>query len=116
LEFNLFRLKEGIFEMGKNIYVGNLSFSVGETQLRELFEQKGTVDSVTVMRDANSGRSRGFAFVNMATEEEAQKAIAELNGYSLDERPLTVNEARPKPERRRGYSRGGRSGQRNSRW
>lgn len=98
--------------MGKNIYVGNLSFSVGEAQLQELFEQKGTVDSVTVIRDANTGRSRGFAFVNMATEEEAQKAIAELNGYSLDERRLTVNEARPKPQQRRS----GRGGQRNSRW
>jgi len=102
--------------MGKNIYVGNLSFSVGEAQLQELFEQKGTVDSVKVMRDANTGRSRGFAFVNMSTEEEAQKAIAELNGYSLDERHLTVNEARPKPERRRGYSKSGRGGQRNHRW
>ena len=98
--------------MGKNIYVGNLSFSVGEAQLQELVEQKGTVDSVTVIRDANTGRSRGFAFVNMATEEEAQKAIAELNGYSLDERRLTVNEAKPKPQQRRS----GRGGQRNSRW
>jgi cold-inducible RNA-binding protein len=104
--------------MGKNIFVGNLSFSVGEAQLQELFEQKGTVDSVTVMRDANTGRSRGFAFVNMATDEEAQKAIEELNGYSLDERNLTVNEARPKPQRRQGYSKsGGRGGnRRNSRW
>ena len=102
--------------MGKNIFVGNLSFSVGEAQLQELFGQKGTVDSVTVMRDANTGRSRGFAFVNMATEEEAKKAIEELNGYLLDERSLTVNEARPKPERRQGYSRGGRGGGRNSRW
>jgi cold-inducible RNA-binding protein len=102
--------------MGKNIFVGNLSFSVGEAQLRELFEQKGAVDSVTVMRDANTGRSRGFAFVNMATEEEAQKAIEAFNGYSLEERNLTVNEARPKPERGRGYGRGGRGGRRNSRW
>jgi cold-inducible RNA-binding protein len=102
--------------MGKNVFIGNLAFSVGEAQLKELFEQKGTVDSVTVMRDANTGKSRGFAFVNMATEEEAQKAIEELNGYSLEERNLTVKEARPKPERRRGYSRGGRGGRRNSRW
>jgi cold-inducible RNA-binding protein len=102
--------------MGKNIFVGNLSFSVGEEQLRELFGQKGTVDSVTVMRDPGTGRSRGFAFVNMATEEEAQKAIEALNGYSLDERNLTVNEARPKPQRRQGYSRDGRGGHRNSRW
>jgi cold-inducible RNA-binding protein len=102
--------------MGKNIFVGNLAFSVGEEQLRELFEQKGTVDSVTVMRDAGTGRSRGFAFVHMATEEEAQKAIEAFNGYSLEERNLTVNEARPKPERRRGYPKGGRGGRRDPRW
>jgi cold-inducible RNA-binding protein len=102
--------------MGKNIYVGNLSFSVGEEQLRDLFGQKGAVDSVTVVRDAYTGKSRGFGFVNMATEEEAQKAIEELNGYSLDERNLTVNEARPKPERRQGSPRSGRGGRRNSRW
>ncbi len=102
--------------MGKNIFVGNLSFSVGEAQLKELFEQKGAVDSVTVMRDAGTGRSRGFAFVNMATEEEAHKAIEELNGYSLDERVLTVNEARPKRDRRQGNFRSGRTSRRNSHW
>ncbi len=102
--------------MGKNIYVGNLSYSVGEAQLKELFEQKGAVDSVTVMRDFNTGRSRGFAFVNMATEEEARKAIAELNSYSLDGRNLAVNEARPKPERRGGPSRNRRGGHREPRW
>jgi len=108
--------------MAKNIFVGNLAFSVGEAQLQELFEQKGSVDSVTVMRDAYSGKSRGFAFVNMATDEEAQKAIEELNGFSLEERNLTVNEARPKPERRQGQGRGGRGGggggggRRNTRW
>jgi RNA recognition motif-containing protein len=102
--------------MGKNIYVGNLSFSVGEAQLQELFGQKGTVDSVKVVRDAYTGKSRGFGFVNMAIEEEAQKAIEELNGYSLDERNLIVNEARPKPERRQGYPRSGRGNHRNSRW
>jgi len=103
--------------MGKNIFVGNLPFSVGEEQLQELFGQKGTVDSVTVMRDAYTGRSRGFGFVNMASDEEAQKAIEELNGYSLDERNLTVNEARPKRDRRQGNSRGGgKGGRRNTRW
>jgi RNA recognition motif-containing protein len=102
--------------MGKNIFVGNLPFSVGEEQLQELFEQKGSVDSVTVMRDTYTGKSRGFAFVNMATEEEAQKAIEQLNGYSIDERNLTVNEARPKPQRRPGNSRGGRGSRRNTRW
>ncbi len=106
--------------MGKNIFVGNLSFSVGEEQLRELFAQKGAVDSVTVMRDVKTGRSRGFAFVNMATEEDAQKAITELNAYSLDGRNLTVNEARPKREGRggpggnRGFRRGRMGRQRES--
>ena len=93
--------------MGKNIFVGNLSYSVGETQLKELFEQKGTVDSAAVMRDAGTGKSRGFGFVTMAKEEDAQKAIAELNGYSLDGRNLTVNEARPKPEHRKSFGGGG---------
>jgi len=102
--------------MGKNIFVGNLAASVGEEQLKELFAQKGSVDSVTVMRDINSGRSRGFAFVNMETEEDAKKAIAELNAFSLEGNNLTVNEARPKPERRGGSGAGGRGGRRPSRW
>jgi RNA recognition motif-containing protein len=97
--------------MGRNIFVGNLSFSIGEAALRELFEQKGAVEAVTVMRDTDTGRSRGFAFVEMALEEAAQKAIKELNGYSADGRNLTVNEAKPKPERRGGGGfRGGRGG------
>jgi cold-inducible RNA-binding protein len=100
--------------MGRNIFVGNLSFSIGEAELRQLFEQKGAVDAVTVMRDTDTGRSRGFAFVEMSSEEAAQKAIAELNGSSVDGRNLTVNEARPKTERRSGGGgggfRGGRGG------
>ena len=95
--------------MGKKVYVGNLPFSMGEAELRELFGQKGTVDSVTVVRDVETGRSRGFAFVDMATDEDAAKVIAELNAYPLDGRNLTVNEARPKPERRGGFG-GGRGG------
>lgn len=102
--------------MGKNIFVGNLSSSVGEDQLKELFAQKGPVGSVMVMRDINTGRSRGFAFVNMETEEDAQKAITELNAYSLEGHNLTVNEARPKPERRGGSGAGGRGGRRPTRW
>ncbi len=94
--------------MGRKIFVGNLSFSMGEAELRQLFEQKGSVESVTVMRDTDTGRSRGFGFVEMASDEAAQKAIAELHGYSLDGRNLTVNEARPKPERRGGFGGGGR--------
>jgi RNA recognition motif-containing protein len=94
--------------MGRNIFVGNLSFTVGEAELRQLFEQKGAVEAVTVMRDTDTGRSRGFAFVEMVSDEVAQKAIADLNGYSVDGRNLTVNEARPKPERRGGFKGGGR--------
>ena len=93
--------------MGRNLFVGNLSFSVGEAELRQLFEQKGGVESVTVMRDAETGRSRGFGFVEMSSEEAAQKAIKELNEFSVEGRNLTVNEARPKPERRGGFGGGG---------
>jgi len=93
--------------MGRKIFVGNLAFAVGEAELRQLFEQKGAVEAVTVMRDTDTGRSRGFAFVEMSTEEAAQKAITELNGFSVEGRNLTVNEAKPKPERRGGGFRGG---------
>ena len=96
--------------MGRNIFVGNLPFSMGEAELKQLFEQKGKVDSVTVMRDTDTGRSRGFAFVEMASEEKAGKAIQELNAYSADGRNLTVNEAKPKVERRGGFGQGRGSG------
>jgi RNA recognition motif-containing protein len=86
-------------DMGRKLFVGNLPFEMGETELRELFASKGSVDSVTVMRDNDTGRSRGFAFVEMGSDEDARKAIAELNAYSVSGRNLTVNEARPKPER-----------------
>ena len=98
--------------MGRKLFVGNLSFSLGETELKQLFEQKGGVESVTIMRDLESGRSRGFAFVEMSTDEAAQKAITELNGYAAEGRNLTVNEARPKQERRGGGGGGGRGGSR----
>lgn len=84
--------------MGRRLYVGNLPYSAGETELQELFSQAGNVDSVRVMRDAVTGRARGFAFVEMSNDEEAQKAATELNGFSMGGRALTVNEARPKPE------------------
>jgi RNA recognition motif-containing protein len=84
--------------MGRRLYVGNLPYSAGETELQDLFGQAGTVESVRVMRDAATGRARGFAFVEMSTDDEAQKAAAELNGFSMGGRALTVNEARPKPE------------------
>jgi RNA recognition motif-containing protein len=98
--------------MGRKLFVGNLSFSVGETELRQLFEQKGGVESATVMRDLDTGRSRGFGFVEMSTDEAAQKAITELNAFSVEGRNLTVNEARPKPERRGSGGGGGRGGNR----
>ena len=101
--------------MGRKIFAGNLSFTMGEAELRQLFEQKGGVESVTLMRDTDTGRSRGFGFVEMASDEAAQKAIAELNGYSVDGRSLTVNEARPKPERGGGFRGGSGSGRGRSR-
>src|SRR2546428_46044 len=84
--------------MGRRLYVGNLPYTTGEAELQELFSKAGTVESVRVMRDAATGRARGFAFVEMATDEEAQKAAAEFNQYQMGGRALTVNEARPKPE------------------
>ena len=105
--------------MGKKIFVGNLPFTMGEESLRELFEQKGTVESVTVMRDFGTGRSRGFAFVEMTSEEEAAKAIEALNSFSVEGRNLTVNEAKPKTEHRRDRApgKGNRRGfNKNSRW
>jgi cold-inducible RNA-binding protein len=103
-------LRTGGFIIGKNVYVGNLPHSIGEEELKELFERKGNVDSVTVIRDNDTGRSRGFAFVDMSTEEDARKAIEALNAFSLEGRNLTVNEARPKTDRRRGFGGGGREG------
>jgi RNA recognition motif-containing protein len=83
--------------MGRKLYVGNLPYETGETELQELFARAGTVETVKVMRDMATGRARGFAFVEMSTDQEAQKAIDELNEYQLGGRGLTVNEARPKP-------------------
>lgn len=92
--------------MGRKLYVGNLPYESGETELQELFTQFGSVDSVRVMRDMATGRARGFAFVEMTTDEEAQAAASQLNGHQMGGRALTVNEARPKPE----YSGGGGGG------
>ena len=83
--------------MGRKLYVGNLPYETGEAELQELFARAGTVETVKVMRDMATGRARGFAFVEMSTDEEAQKAITELNDYQLGGRGLAVNEARPKP-------------------
>ncbi len=84
--------------MGRRLYVGNLPYSAGETELQDLFGKAGTVESVRVMRDPATGRARGFAFVEMATDEEAVKAASEFNQYEMGGRSLTVNEAKPKPE------------------
>ncbi len=92
----------------KNIFVGNLDFHATEESLRALFERYGTVNSARIMTDRDTGRSRGFAFVEMANEGEADQAIAALNGYTMDGRALNVNEARPKPER--GFGAGGGRG------
>jgi RNA recognition motif-containing protein len=98
--------------MARKLYVGNLPYEVGEQDLQELFGRAGTVETVNVMRDMATGRARGFAFVEMSTDEEAQKAIRELNEYSLGGRNLTVNEARPKPERSGGFGGAGGGGSR----
>ena len=93
--------------MGRRLYVGNLPYETGETDLQDLFAQAGTVETVKVMRDMATGRARGFAFVEMSTDEEAQKAITQLDDHQLGGRGLTVNEARPKPERSGGFGGGG---------
>jgi RNA recognition motif-containing protein len=82
--------------MSRKLYVGNLPYQTDETQLQDLFAQAGTVETVSVVRDQATGRARGFAFVEMGSDEEAQKAITQLNSYELGGRALTVNEARPK--------------------
>jgi cold-inducible RNA-binding protein len=102
----------------KNIFVGNLSFNTGEDELRQLFEQYGQVDRVAIMTDRDTGRSRGFAFVEMTNAEDGEKAIAALNGTQLGGRTLNINEARPKMERTGGGG-GGRGrdrGDRGGRW
>ncbi len=85
--------------MGRKLYVGNLPFSATEQDLQELFAKSGAVETVTVMRDMATGRARGFAFVEMATDADAQKAITDLHDHPFGGRNLTVNEARPRPER-----------------
>jgi RNA recognition motif-containing protein len=99
--------------MGRRLYVGNLPYSTAEDQLTELFSRAGKVDNVRVMRDMATGRARGFAFVEMSSDDEAQKAISELHEHQLDGRALVVNEARPKPEG--GFGGGGGGGGRGGR-
>lgn len=95
----------------KNIFVGNLDFNTSEDELRKLFETHGQVDRVSIMTDRDTGRSRGFGFVEMTSAEDGEKAIAAMNGSQIGGRTLNVNEARPKVERGGGggRDRGGRS-------
>lgn len=96
--------------MAKKLYVGNLSYSTNQQTLSDLFAQAGTVASATVIMDKMTGRSKGFGFVEMSTDEEAQKAIEMFNGKEVDGRNLTVNEARPMEPR------GDRGGDRRNSW
>ncbi|HEX2971103.1 MAG TPA: RNA-binding protein [Tepidisphaeraceae bacterium] len=98
--------------MGKRLYVGNLSYSVTSSDLEKLFAAHGTVQSAEVLSDRETGRSKGFGFVEMSTDEEAQAAITALHGQQNEGRTLTVNEARPREERSggRGGFGGGRGG------
>ena len=98
--------------MGKKLYVGNLAYSIGDGELQRLFSAHGSVVSAQVIMDRDTGRSKGFGFVEMGSDQEAQAAITAMNGAEVEGRPLTVNEARPKPEGgggRGGYG-GGRGG------
>src|SRR5687768_10841474 len=99
--------------MGSKLYVGNLSYNVSSSDLEQLFSQHGTVNSAEVIQDRDTGRSKGFGFVQMGSDEEAQAAITALHGQEHDGRALTVNEAKPREERPRsgggGYGGGGNS-------
>ncbi len=96
--------------MGKKLYVGNLGYGVTDSDLTKMFEAHGTVESAQVIMDRDTGRSKGFGFVEMKTDQEAQAAIAALNGKDADGRALIVNEAKPRTEGGRGGARGGSGG------
>ncbi|MGH9424823.1 MAG: RNA recognition motif domain-containing protein [Terriglobia bacterium] len=96
--------------MEAKLYVGNLSYNTSEDDLRDLFAQAGTVKSATLIRDRDTGRSKGFAFVEMETQEEAEKAISQFHGTQFQDRALTVNMARPREERGGGGGFGGGRG------
>jgi RNA recognition motif-containing protein len=98
------------FHMGKKLYVGNLSYDVNNEALEGLFSNYGTVESATVIMDRTSGRSKGFGFVEMSTDEEAQAAMAALDGQDSGGRPLKVNEAKPRENRGGGGRQGGFGG------
>ena len=105
--------------MGKKLYVGNLNYSVTDSDLMKLFEPHGTVESAQVIMDRDTGRSKGFGFVEMSSDAEAQAAITGMGGKEVDGRNLTVNEAKPREDRggggRGGYG-GGRGGSRDRRY
>jgi RNA recognition motif-containing protein len=96
--------------MGRKLYVGNLPYSATEQSLREAFAASGTVDSVSVITDRDSGQSKGFAFVEMATDQEAQAATQAMNGQTIDGRQIKVNEAKPRETRSGGGGGGGGRG------
>ena len=96
--------------MGNKLYVGNLAYSIRDDDLQQAFAQFGSVASAKVMMDRDTGRSKGFGFVEMGSDAEAQAAINGMNGQALDGRALVVNEARPREERPGGYGGGGRGG------
>ena len=96
--------------MSTKLYVGNLSFNTSNEDLQELFGQAGTVESANIVEDRETGRSRGFGFIEMSSKEEAQTAIEQLNGKEVDGRSLTVNEAKPREERSGGGGGGNRGG------
>jgi cold-inducible RNA-binding protein len=100
----------------KNIFVGNLNFGATEDAVRSMFEAYGTVERVSIVTDRDTGRAKGFGFVEMSVNADADRAIAELNGRELDGRALNVNEARPKTERSFGGGGGGGRGRQNNRW
>jgi cold-inducible RNA-binding protein len=106
--------KEKLTAMAMKLYVGNLSFQTSSEDLQQLFAQAGTVESASVVEDRDTGRSRGFGFVEMASKEDGEKAIQQFNGTDLNGRNLTVNEARPREDRgnRGGGGRGGFGGNR----
>jgi len=96
--------------MGSKLYVGNLSYNTNSSDLEQLFAQHGAVQSAEIIADRDTGRSKGFGFVQMGSDEEAQAAIAALNGQEVDGRALTVNEAKPREDRPRTGGGGGRGG------
>lgn len=104
------RIVQEFFPVGKKLYVGNLAYSMNSSELEQLFAQYGTVQSAQVIQDRDTGRSKGFGFVEMSSDAEAQAAIDALNEQEHQGRPLAVNEARPREDRGGGRGRGGYAG------